>query len=59
MMPVGLLNTLKRDEILDLTAYLLSRGDRENPMFHRTREKTGNAVAPKPKASAGASISGF
>ena len=34
MMPVGLLNTLKKDEILDLFAYLLSRGDRQSPMFH-------------------------
>jgi len=33
MMPEGLLNTLDRDEVLDLVAYLLSRGDRESPMF--------------------------
>ncbi len=33
MMPQGLLNTLDRDEVLDLVAYLLSRGDRESPMF--------------------------
>ncbi len=33
MMPEGLLDTLDRDEILDLTAYLLSRGDRDNSMF--------------------------
>jgi hypothetical protein len=33
MMPEGLLNTLKEDEILDLMAYLLSRGDRKSPMF--------------------------
>lgn len=33
MMPEGLLNTLDEDEILDLMAYLLSRGDRENPLF--------------------------
>ncbi|MBX6311696.1 MAG: DUF1080 domain-containing protein [Isosphaeraceae bacterium] len=33
MMPEGLLNTLNQDEILDLLAYLLSRGDRENAMF--------------------------
>ena len=33
MMPQGLINTLNRDDILDLIAYLLSRGDRENPMF--------------------------
>lgn len=33
MMPTGLLNTLKEDEVLDLFAFLLSRGDRHNPMF--------------------------
>jgi putative heme-binding domain-containing protein len=33
MMPEGLLNTLQQDEILDLMAYLLSRGDPHNPMF--------------------------
>jgi putative heme-binding domain-containing protein len=33
MMPEGLLNTLKEDEILDLVAYLLSKGDRKNAMF--------------------------
>jgi putative heme-binding domain-containing protein len=34
MMPTGLLDTFKEDEILDLVAYLLSRGDRSNKMFH-------------------------
>ena len=33
MMPTGLLNTLNDEELLDLMAYLLSRGDRKNPMF--------------------------
>ena len=33
MMPEGLLDTFKMDEILDLVAYLLSRGDRNNKMF--------------------------
>ncbi len=33
MMPNGLLNTLAEDEVLDLVAYLLSRGDRKHPMF--------------------------
>ncbi|OYW20361.1 MAG: hypothetical protein B7Z55_07430 [Planctomycetales bacterium 12-60-4] len=33
MMPNGLLNTLKEDEILDLVAYALSRGDRTHAMF--------------------------
>ena len=38
MMPEGLLSTLHEDEINDLVAYLLSRGDRENAMF-RPAEK--------------------
>jgi putative heme-binding domain-containing protein len=33
MMPTGLLDTLKQDEVLDLVAYLLSRGDRKHKMF--------------------------
>jgi putative heme-binding domain-containing protein len=33
MMPTGLLDTFKEDEILDLFAYLLSRGDRNHQMF--------------------------
>ncbi len=35
MMPSGLLDVLHQDEVLDLTAYLLSRGDRQNPMFEK------------------------
>ena len=33
MMPTGLLNTLNDEELLDLMAFLLSRGDRKNEMF--------------------------
>lgn len=33
MMPTGLLNTLNQEEVLDLMAYLLSRGDRTHAMF--------------------------
>ena len=33
MMPTGLLDTLKEDEVLDLMAYLLSRGDRNAAVF--------------------------
>ena len=33
MMPPGLLNTLKDSDILDLLAYLLSKGNKEDPMF--------------------------
>jgi putative heme-binding domain-containing protein len=35
MMPSGLLDTFKEDEILDLMAYMLSRGDRNNAMFKK------------------------
>ena len=33
MMPEGLLNYFKEDEILDIMAFLLSRGDRNAKMF--------------------------
>ena len=33
MMPKNLLDTFKEDEILDLVAYLMSRGDRNHKMF--------------------------
>ncbi len=33
VMPKELLNSLNRDEVLDLVAYLLSRGDRNHAMF--------------------------
>ncbi len=35
MMPTGLLDTMNEDEVLDLMAYLLSRGDRSNAMFEK------------------------
>jgi hypothetical protein len=35
MMPTGLLNTMHEDELLDLLAYLLSRGDRNHAMFEK------------------------
>ena len=35
LMPTGLLDTFTEDEILDLAAYLLSRGDRKHAMFQR------------------------
>jgi putative heme-binding domain-containing protein len=37
MMPEGLLNTLSQDEVLDLLAYLLSRGQRDDRMFQAGR----------------------
>lgn len=33
MMPAGLIDSLKEDEVMDLLAYLLSRGDSKSPMF--------------------------
>jgi putative heme-binding domain-containing protein len=33
MMPTGLIDNLRQDEILDLMAYLLSRGDQRHKMF--------------------------
>ncbi len=33
LMPPGLLNMLTKDEVLDLTAYILSGGDAKNPVF--------------------------
>ena len=33
-MPQGLLNKLTKEEILDLMAYVMAGGDKENPMYH-------------------------
>jgi putative heme-binding domain-containing protein len=33
MMPNGLLDTMNENEVLDLLAFLLSRGDRDSPLF--------------------------
>lgn len=35
MMPAGLVDTFKEDEVLDLMAYILSRGDRNSAMFKK------------------------
>ncbi|HZZ77994.1 MAG TPA: heme-binding protein [Gemmataceae bacterium] len=35
MMPEGLIDSLNREEILDLVGYLYSRGDRNNKMFRK------------------------
>ena len=34
IMPQGMLNRLSREEILDLMAYLLARGDKKSPLFN-------------------------
>ncbi len=35
LMPAGLMDTFKEDEVLDLMAYILSRGDRTGAMFKK------------------------
>lgn len=35
LMPAGLMDTFKEDEVLDLVAYILSRGDRNGAMFKK------------------------
>ena len=47
MMPVGLLNTMSKDEILDLFAYLLSRGDRQSPMFRHAQGSPGRVSSAR------------
>jgi hypothetical protein len=34
-MPPGLINSLSADELRDLIAYLMSRGNSEDPMFKK------------------------
>ena len=34
-MPPGMLNMMKEEEILDLVAYILSKGDKDNAMFKK------------------------
>ena len=53
MMPSGLLNTLNEDELLDLMAFLLSRGDSHNAMFapkgtSKDAEKIGGTSVLQP-----------
>src|SRR5262249_8620239 len=38
MMPDGLIDTFTHEEILDLVAYLYSRGDRNHKMFRRAKD---------------------
>jgi putative heme-binding domain-containing protein len=45
LMPVGLLKPLNDREVLDLLAYLLSRGNPQDPMFNRTT--AGSATTGK------------
>lgn len=48
MMPSGLINTLNKDEVLDLIAYLQSGGDPDSPLF-AGEKKTVSALPPKEK----------
>jgi putative heme-binding domain-containing protein len=41
MMPAGLLNTLTEEELLDLMAFLLSRGNPQDPMFAKDSSSRG------------------
>ena len=38
IMPLGLLNKLSREEILDLIAYVYARGDKSNSLFAHEHE---------------------
>ncbi len=55
MMPTGLLDVLHEDEILDLMAYLFSRGDPNNKMFaaeaREEIQKSWRAEGHKPSES--------
>ncbi len=46
VMPTGLLDTFQVDEILDLMAYVLSRGDRANAMFQPAGKAAGPGGSP-------------
>ena len=46
MMPAGLINTLTREDILDLVAYLQSGGDPDSPVFVGAKKTVST---PKPK----------
>ena len=48
MMPNGLINTLNKDEVLDLVAYLQSGGDPDAPVFSKGK-KTVSSPTPKEK----------
>ncbi|WZO95955.1 GDSL-type esterase/lipase family protein [Isosphaeraceae bacterium EP7] len=43
IMPKGLLDTLNREEILDLIAYIVAKGDKAHPLFKGGHEGHGNA----------------
>jgi putative heme-binding domain-containing protein len=47
MMPEGLLDSFNEDEILDLVAYLLSRGDRNSKMFAKPEAKADLRRTPQ------------
>ena len=47
MMPTGLLNMLHEDELLDLMAFLLSRGDAHNAMFTQKTVAADHPAAEK------------
>ena len=50
LMPDKLIDTLNEDEVLDLLAYLLSRGEANDPMFKP--QPKGARRSPRPRRSA-------
>ena len=47
IMPKGLLDKLTREEILDLIAYVVAKGDQDHPLFQGgTRATAGTATRP-------------
>jgi len=49
-MPVGLINPLSATELRDLTAFILSGGDRNSKMFKQAEEKKAEEAAPEKPA---------
>jgi putative heme-binding domain-containing protein len=50
MMPAGLVNTLTKEEVLDLVAYLQSGGDPDSPVFALPRKSAQNSPEKTQKA---------
>jgi hypothetical protein len=48
IMPKGLLDPLTREEVLDLLAYVASRGDEHDPRFHGAGHARAHAHAHGP-----------
>jgi hypothetical protein len=53
MMPAGQLNSLHEDEVLDLIAFLMSRGDSDHKMFRNAGGTKESDTQPKVKSTVG------